>query len=216
MIDPWSWSEHTLRVLTALGTTGAVIALVVVETTKGSLRRWREWRMRPDLRLTHDPDIDIGREVTVLGRAPKATAYVRIGVENAGGRRAAPAVEVTVKRVDQLDGEPNDRLPTHNMGPLSWTHRDPLLNQLGRGVKRTVVLGALLAGGTRFHVGLGISPPFRGVDLLGPGTYRFTLTVSAENVDARDWTVGLWHDGELAAASQFHDHVKITEAPQPA
>jgi hypothetical protein len=35
-VNPWSWSEHTLRVLTALGTTGAVIALVLVESTRDS------------------------------------------------------------------------------------------------------------------------------------------------------------------------------------
>jgi hypothetical protein len=217
-LDPWSWSDHTLRVLTALGTTGAVIALVVVETAKGSVRTWRDHRKRPLLSLTHEPDVDIGREVTVGGPGQdpghRTTAYVRLGVENAAGRRAASAVEVTVKRVEQLEGDHDDRLPTYNMGPLGWTHRDPLLNKLGPGVRRTVVLGALVASGTRFHVGLDIAPPHTGVDLLGPGTYRFTLTVSGADVDARDWTVELWHDGSLTATSKVRDHVKITAAPR--
>jgi hypothetical protein len=221
LLNPLSWSEHTLRVLTALGTVGAVIALVVVETTKGALGRWREWRRRPVLTLTHNPQVDVAREVIAtatsgLLRPTRPTAYARLGVENAPGRRAAPAVEVVVKKVERVDaGAPGSDPPTHDMGPLGWTHRDPLLNQLGPGARRTVVLGALPSGGTTLQVGLGIGPPLSGVDVLQPGTYRFVLTVSAENVDARDWIVELWHDGQFAPASRVPDHVKITKGPAP-
>ena len=99
------------------------------------------------------------------------------------------------------------------MGPLAWTHRDPLLNQLGPDVRRTVVLGALAEGSAPFQDGLGIPQPDSGVHLLAPGTYRFTLTVSALDVD--DWTLELWHDGEFDTHSAISEHVRITEGPTP-
>jgi hypothetical protein len=205
---------HTLRVLTALGTTGAVIALVFLETIRGVLRSWREWRRRPILSLTHDPSVDVAREVVGTVEQTTPAAYVRLGVENEPGRRNAPAVEVTVKRVDQIDGDPNDNMPTHNMGPLGWTHRDPLLSQLGPGARRTVVLGAHPATGSVVIVGLGVPPPLTGVDVLTSGTYRFVLTVSAQNVDAQDWTLDLWHDGQLTTAGKVGEHVKVTDGPR--
>lgn len=217
LLNPWSWSEHTLAVLTALGTTGAVIALVVVETTKDWLGRHRHARTQPDLRLTHDANVDVAREVATVGQTPTGTAFVRLGVENAAGRRAASAVEVTVKRVDRIEGPRFSNLPptTHNIGPLGWTHRDPVNNQLGPGVRRTVVLGAIAEDSSPFQVGLGIPPPNSGVDILPPGTYRFTLTLSATDVDARDWTLQLWHDGELTRGDDARDHVRIAAGPKP-
>ena len=216
-LNPWSWSEHTLRVLTALGTTAAVIALVVLETAKGSVRSYREWRRRPVLTLTHDPDVDLTREVAGSPRERTTpAAYVRLGVENQRGRHAARAVEVTVKKVERVDaGAPGSDLPTYNMGPLGWTHRDPLLNQLGPGVRQTVALGALQGDTSLFHVGLGVPVPLSGVDLLERGTYQFVLTVSAENVDARDWALELWHHGQPLAPNQVRDHVKVTKGPVP-
>jgi hypothetical protein len=52
------------------------------------------------------------------------------------------------------------------------------------------------------------------VHLLDPGKYRFTLTLSAADVDARDWTVSLWHDGDMQAVGDVRDHVKITDGPK--
>jgi hypothetical protein len=218
VIDPWSWSEHTLRVLTALATAGAVIALVVLELTKGLGGRLREWRTRPELTLSHDPQVDIAREAGPHPQQPPTSghvqmAYVRVAVANAAGRRAASGVEVIVKRVEQLGGTTDDRLPSHNMGPLAWTHRDPALNQLGPGVSRTVVLGLMYVGDSRFYVGLGIPEPNTRVNILGPGAYRFTLTVSALNVDAREWTVDLWFGGELTLDRDFAEQVKVTNGP---
>ncbi|MDP9224359.1 MAG: hypothetical protein M3P18_10985 [Actinomycetota bacterium] len=218
-LDPWSWSGHTLRVLTALGTAGAVIALVLVEMTKGLGRWFREHRTRPRLSLSHDSHVDITREAGWHPQQPRTSgqvqiAYVRLGVKNAVGHRAAPGVEVTVKRVEQVEGEPDDRLPAHNVGPLVWTHRAPVFNQLGPGVLRTVALGHVFVGDSRFYIDLGIPEPNSRVHILGPGTYRFTLTVSAANVDTENWTVTMWHDGELTADGDFTEHVKITEPPR--
>jgi hypothetical protein len=98
-----------------------VIVLVFLETVKGWLRLWRDRRHRPVLNLTNDPDVDIGYELAAVGTSstPIPTAYVRLGVENARGRRAAEAVEVTVKHVEQIAAPPNTMFaePTHNMGP---------------------------------------------------------------------------------------------------
>jgi hypothetical protein len=37
--------------------------------------------------------------------------------------------------------------------------------------------------------------------------------VSAENVDAQDWTVELERDGQYAPSSKATDHVKVTDEP---
>jgi hypothetical protein len=216
LFDPWSWSRHTLGVLTALGTAGAVIALVVVETTKGIFRRTRERRTRPLLSVSHDAKVDITREE---GPHPqnandlRQIGYVRLGISNAGGRRAAVAVEVTIKRLEQLHGEPNPKLPAHNVGPLGWTHRAPPFGQFAPGVRRTVALGAQWADDERIWLGV-IPEPNSRVHIIGAGSHRITLTVSAANVDAEDWMLTLWHDGKLTAESDFGDHLKITDGPR--
>jgi hypothetical protein len=224
LLHPWSWSEHTLRVLTALGTTGAVIALVFLEVTKGLIRSWREHRHRPELTLTHDHEIDITSEVGLQPFQPTTTGpdrmtYVRLAVRNAKGRRAAEGLEVSVVRVKQIEGERDKRLPTHNMGPLVWSHRDPLQSRLGPGASSSAALGFGVVGANdgRFFIDLGVAWPKSGVSILGPGSYRFTLRVTAANVDAQEWTLTLSNVHRFQPSDGSDDHtLAVTDGPRRA
>ena len=47
--------------------------------------------------------------------------------------------------IEQAGNDPtfpeDERLPIHNLGPLAWTHRNPIANQLGPGASSTVAVG---------------------------------------------------------------------------
>jgi hypothetical protein len=220
-LDPWSWSEHTLRVLTALGTTGAVIALVLVETTKGLRRAWAEHRRRPELTLAHDSEIDRTSEIGFHPQQPPTAGpmrmvYLRLAVRNKKGRRAADGVEVSIVRVEQLDGHDNDRLPAHNMGPLTWSHRDPLQSRLGPGAASSAAIGYGFTGvnDLRFFIDLGVPWPNSRVNILGIGTYRFTLRVTAANADAEDWTITVANAPMTAPDGSPEHTLTVTEGPR--
>jgi hypothetical protein len=219
--DPWTWSEHTLRVLTALGTTGAVIALVLVETTKGLRRAWTEHRRRPELTLAHDPEIDRTSEIGFHPQqpataAPQQMVYIRLAARNKKGRRAAEGVEVSVVRLEQLEGSENKRLPAHNVGPLAWSHRDPIQSRLGPGASSSVALGYGFTGENdlRFYIDLGIPWPNSRVNILGLGTYRFTLRVTAANADAEEWTLTVANAPTTAPDGSPEHTLTVTEGPR--
>lgn len=232
---PWEWSEHTLTVLTALGTVGAVIVALVL-----ALARWVfETGNRPKLTFTHDPANDVSREdvaMPVFFGTQRATtntpaAFLRLGVSNQSGRHAASGVEVLVVRIEaseqqQVSGMPSTweagqqpgeerkvwKGPVSNLGLLGWTHVEPPELTIGPGIRRTVDLGWKLSETPEFT--LAVSPPPRsGSHALTPGTYRITLAVGGANADARHYALTLWFDGRWKPDQAMSDHVAITDGP---
>src|SRR5687768_15493534 len=96
--NPWDWSQHTLDVLTALGTTGAVLAVLVLALLSGTWRAYRRWRRRPVLKLAFDRSMHLNPEGIALDGDDTVSraAYVRLAVTNEDGRAAAHGVEVLV------------------------------------------------------------------------------------------------------------------------
>jgi hypothetical protein len=173
------WTPHTLAVLAALGTVGAVVIAVL----GGLLHRFLAWmglrRSRPSVSLSFDPQHDLGREAVQLGgEEPLYPAlYARIRVENEPGRRAATGVEVIPSEIVPLDPSPNidakdwRRDTIRSFGPLGWTHTDPPALTLGPGAVRTVDLGLVIdaPGETTFRLGLKVQPA-SGLQNLPPGS----------------------------------------------
>lgn len=219
LLDPWDWTPHTLDVLIALGTTGAVFVALAIALGRG----FREWRHRPELVLLHDPDTDV--RIELAEPMPGSTLpipYMRLGVYNRRGRRAAEDVEVIVEEVRAI--EPRKLLGSdtwcgngwtvRNFGPLAWTHVKPPALRIGPGVMRTVDLGRVLASNAyasgRFILGLQ-SEPRSEVHLLLPGVFELTLVAAGSNTDARHYRLTLlfdpWEGREL------HESLKIVEGP---
>jgi hypothetical protein len=226
--QPWEWTEHSLRVLTALGTAGAVIVAIVL-----ALARWVfDAGNRPRLILTHDPTTDQaeetagvpmfgfpGQTMTTPATMNTPAAYLRLGVSNKRGRRAASGVEVLVVRVEALEqdqiGEKKTvwEGPVSNLGLLGWTHIDPPGLTIGPGIRRTVDLGRQLTEHPYFT--LGVVPPPRGEkQKLTPGTYRLTLAAGGANTDAQHYALTLWFDGRWKMSESVGDHMKITDGPK--
>ena len=140
--NPWDWSKHTLDVLIALGTTGAVIVAVGIAVITSLFRR----RRRPSLTLSHDPDSDRTVEMWVHRLATMGSrAALSACVSDAPGKHAAEDVQVFVVAVNGV--------PV-NFGPLGWTHIGEAVGAgtdfvwipgtkqtLGPGITRTVDLG---------------------------------------------------------------------------
>jgi hypothetical protein len=171
--DPFEWSEHTLRVLTAIGTVGAVIVALVLTVGAGAVRALRERRRRPDLSITHDRERDVSRETARvrvqsqqgLEEVRRDAVYLRLAVTNETGKHAAEGVEVLVAELEPL--QPSEAIdPVHwddnvrfNVGQLGWTHAEPFGLRLGPGARRTVDLGYVVDDpelGTTFALGLTI------------------------------------------------------------
>jgi hypothetical protein len=195
--NPWDWSKHTLDVLVALGTTGAVIVALGVALLTSLFRRWH----RPTVGLSHDPDADRTVEMWVhrLACMGDLAAFVRLGVSNGAGRHAAEDVQVFVVSVN------GKRV---NFGPLGWTHMGesiPLANgevgsvpgtkqTLGPGITRTVDLGYAVAGQPTFA--LAVSPePLTEAHKVKTGDIDLVLAVSPRNADAQHFTMTLSFDG---------------------
>jgi hypothetical protein len=225
-MHPLAWSDHTLQVLTAIGTVGAVGVAVLA----GLFRRFFEWRRerrtRPDLLLRYDGDRDLTVETVVLPvQMPDGSEqelrlpalYARLRVENSLRRRAATGVEVIVAEIDPVTPSPSLsaaawRAETiRSYSPLGWTHTEPPALTLGPGALRTVDLGMVIdhAAAPEFRVGLQVSPA-SGVDALPPGRYAVLLRVTAANVDAQRWALTLDYDGRWVKGQTPSDHLKLT------
>jgi hypothetical protein len=198
-----------------------VIALVVVESTKGFRRAWTERSRRPKLTLSHDPEVDLTNEVGFHPQQPPTVGtmqmvYVRLAVRNAKGRRAAEGVEVNIAHVEQLGGSATDRLPANNMGPLAWSHRDPIQSRLGPGASSSAALGYGFTGenDVRFYIDLGIPWPNSRVNILSVGTFRFTLRVTAANADAEEWTLTLANAASTLPDGRPDHTLSVTDGPR--
>jgi hypothetical protein len=142
--------------------------------------------------------------------------YVRLSVRNKKGRRAAEGVEVSIAHVEQVDGPPSDRLPAHNMGPLAWSHRDPIQSRLGPGASSSAALGYGFTGenDVRFYIDLGIPWPNSRVNILSVGTFRFTLRVTAANVDAEEWMLHLDNAGSTLPDGKPDHTLSVIDGPR--
>jgi hypothetical protein len=154
VLNPWDWSPHTIDVVTAVGTAGAVIVAVGVTTLSSTWRAIRAWMKAPRLSLQHDPATDVAQDaVGEQGTITSSPAlYVRLGVSNAPKRHAAQGVEVLLEKVEPVwpaEGVSMEEwvhaTVRHNLGPLGWTHIEPRELVVGPGVRRTVDLGFLPA-----------------------------------------------------------------------
>jgi hypothetical protein len=75
-LSPLDWSDHTLDVLTALGTAGAVVVAVSVALLGWIIRAVRERRRAPQLAVTYDwqtSDDDVERSAEAILRAAAET-----------------------------------------------------------------------------------------------------------------------------------------------
>jgi hypothetical protein len=231
----WEWTEHTLRVLTALGTAGAVIVAVGL-----ALARWVFGiGKRPMLTLSHNPATDVSREqvgIPMLFAGEEATintpaGYLRLGVANGRRRHAASGVEVLVIRVEaivqlEVSGRPTIwegasgkerepwKGPAPKLGRLAWTHVDPPELTIGPGIRKTVDLGYAVTEIPQLRLAVS-PPPLNRSHALTPGTYRLTLAVGGANADAQHYTLTLWFDGDWEADKPVADHMALRERPYP-
>jgi hypothetical protein len=229
---PTEWSQHTLDVLTAVGTVGAVIVALLLAAGTGLARSVRERRCRPRLSLAHDPSMDVSLEKVRVRVAQKGlippveeqypALYLRLAVSNAVGRQAAEGVEVLLTELEPLRPSEvisvSDWDSTHrfNVGQLGWTHAAPAELRLGPGARRTVDLGYVVDHsdlGTSFHLGLTVIPESR-VDQLPAGRYRVRLALVSANSNARFYELELYHRGTWMAGEP-EDPPAIVTGPQP-
>jgi hypothetical protein len=231
-VNPWEWSNHTLDVLIALGTTGAVIVALGISVGGGLVRSFRDWRRRPLLTLTHDPKTHVRREMIKWRGKPKSigAGYVRLAVTNPPGRRAAEDVEVLVEAIRAIAPPPGvedewigEGWTVRDFGPLIWTHDAPPALRIGPGVSRTVDLGFLYADDEdvtyqRFMMGLKTTSGSM-IDQLHAGSYDITLVVTGSNCDARRFRVGfefgLWTPFEADEEQLRITAVEPVDAPPP-
>jgi hypothetical protein len=216
---PWDWSEHTLRVLTALGTAGAVVVAVGLAISRGAWSALRRRVTRPALSIAYDPDIDLTEEMvrfTEGSRAYRAT-YVRLRIANRSGRRAAEGVEVLLSEVIpkvQADGFMPDawrREAIRHLGTLGWTSSQPPGLTIGPGVTRTVDLGMVTdTNDLVFTLGVTVIP-VSGLHRLAPGLYRVNLALVGRNFDGQRWTLLLRYDGTWVGGQPPREHLDITD-----
>jgi len=225
-LNPADWTKHTLDVLTAIGTVGAVIVALAIAVGGGAFRGIRGWKRRPLPRLTFDPHADIRREtVTVRGKAQMVPSpWVRLGVYNPPDRRAAEDVEVLVAAIRAIsppagveDEWIGEGWTSRNYGPLGWTHVSPPSLRIGPGASRTVDLGCLISrhhdgasggGIERFMLGLPVRP-LSMVDQLHPGSYDITLAITGSNFNARYFRIPFEFDGEWTPMEADEGQLKI-------
>lgn len=221
---PWDWSGHTLDVLTAIGTVGAVVATLILTSFGGVLGRFREWRRRPRLQLSFDAATNINREAVSFdgGQVAHEAAYVRLTVQNEMGRLPAHGVEVLILGVTTLsettDFTVHQRAydERHNLGPLPWTHTNPPDLTLGPGASRTVDLGYVVDAQDQHNFTLSMpTAPFSGVQYLAPGSYRLRLAVVANNVDAENYEMQLTYDGLWLSDLSIGDHLHVDAPRKP-
>jgi hypothetical protein len=215
--NPWSWSKHTLDVLIALGTTGAVIVALGIAVFTSFFRRLH----RPALSLSHDPDSDRTVEMWVhrLATMGSRAAFVRLGVSNARGRHAAEDVQVFVVAVNGV---------RVNFGPLGWTHIGEVVPAgndvgwvpgtkltLGPRITRTVDLGYAVSSRPSFT--LGVQPePLTNAHHIEPGVSEIVLAVSPRNADAQHFTLTLSLDGTWDGEDEeAWKRIRIAKLPEP-
>jgi hypothetical protein len=101
-------------------------------------------------------------------------------------------------------------------GPLAWSHRDPLQSRLGPGATSSAALGYGFTGENdpRFFIDLGVPWPNSRVNILGLGTYRFTLRITAANADAEEWTVTLANEADVLPDGSPDHKLSITDGPR--
>lgn len=219
-LDPWLWSDHTLTVLVALGTVGAVIVAVLGSAIRRTLLAIRSRRTRPVLTLSFDEKADLQLEAVTTGglATPLFPAlYVRLRVSNAIRRRAAEGVEVLVTRVRPV--EPSPLLgsgwrtePLANLGALGWTHSAPPDLTLGPGAARTVDLATVIdhpQNAAAIVLAMPVQPA-SGFNQLAAGSYEITLTVVARNVEAQDWRLDLYYDGAWISGEPTAEHLRVS------
>lgn len=224
-LNPWDWSEHTLRVLAVLGTVGAVIVAVSLATLRGVWRSYHSWSRRPQLTLAFDPKTDFVKELVQFtpGARKYAAIYARLRVWNETGRRAAQGVQVLVTEIVPVRHSENIakegwRTETlRNFGALGWTHSDPPGLTLGPGATRTVDFGSITdTNDPVFTLGIPANvKPVSGFDRLPAGRYEVTLSVVGQNFNAKRWKLTVDYDGMWVMANPPQDHLKIS-VPQPA
>jgi hypothetical protein len=169
--------------LIAAGTVGAVLAALFLQLMRPYLRRPR-LVIRPNTK----PDrLDDGDPVS---------SWYDLPVDNVGGGETAREVEVVVTRVFSIDANCETSVPHR---ALKWTHRNGSRSDLPAGFSRSVTIGAQRppqeadpaegkeAKPLRFEVGT--YPPLpRKRHVLGPGRYRFELSLVAANAKASRYT----------------------------
>jgi hypothetical protein len=203
-LSPWGWSKHTLDVLTAIGTVGAVVVVLVVSLMGWTWRAFTARRRRPDLELLFDPLTNLNEEKVSLdgGKTLLPAAYVRLTVRNGLRSDAAQGVQVLITRVERAGApDPNEPLerdyePRVNLGPLPWTHTDERTLVLGPGASRTIDLGYLVERDDIDWFTLPLpTNPFSGVQYLPRGPYFVRLAVAGANFVAKEYQLWLWHAG---------------------
>jgi hypothetical protein len=206
-LSPWNWSKHTLDVLTAIGTVGAVVVALSLTLIRWTWRAATARRRRPRPCLLFDPATNINSEKVPLDGSERRettllAAYVRLTVRNPPRSDAAQAVQVLITRVERTsqpdpDVPPeNDYEPHENLGPLPWTHSAETTLILGPGASRTIDLGFLVEREQTDWFSLALpTKPVSGVQYLPPGAYRLQLAVVGANFAAKSYEVSLWHNG---------------------
>jgi hypothetical protein len=207
-----TWTHHTLEVLTAVGTVGAVIVAVFGALSRAVWRSLREKRTRPVVRLDYEPETGLQEEalVTVISgpggtvqSLPRPAAFARLRVINKIGHRAAEGVQVLLSSPEPIEKAAviaDDKWRSRtvwSVGALGWTHADPPDLTIGPGAMRTVDLGRIEGAGDPFFT-LGLPDaqrPASGIDRMPAGRYRLTLLVVGHNFDATLWELHLDYDG---------------------
>jgi hypothetical protein len=221
-LNPWHWSSHTLEVLIAVGTVGAVIVAVL----GGLLRRLLGWVYdlfaRPRLKLVFDPKTDLAIETVRVVRDGSEerfpAAFMRLRISNSSGARAADGVEVLLAEVEPLTPSPNIDPAgwrpevIRSYGALGWTHTTQPDLTIGPGATRLVDLGYVVdhPEDISFHMALQVQPE-SGVQNLAPGHYRIRLSVVARNVKHRRWVFEVSYDGVWISGSPVSDHFEVSE-----
>lgn len=199
----------------------AVVVALTLALTRGAVVAARERRRAPRLNLSHVEE-DVTRETleALPGRGTRTVipvAYVRLGVANGRGRRAAHEVEVLVTRVELLEAgsEMHHRwefAPLSNLGPLSWTGSEPPSLAIGPGTRRTVDLACVRSEATEANLCLQLKPFYR-TDKLPSGTYAISVAVGGSDADAQHYQVTLHVKSGWTPDAPIDAHLAIENGP---
>jgi hypothetical protein len=181
---------------------GIVSGLLVGGALEG-FRLFRVARQRPALTL------DIVPELMPDRIADHPCAYARLAVSNAKGRDIASGVSVRIDRAAKSEKEASSNLAFLATRPLAWADADrgkpnvnPGVNPVPPGDRRLIDIAHLNASVERKFI-VDVRPqPGNQMNYLGAGRFTFTLVVSADNADARCYTVDVVHDGLLWEGDQ--------------
>ncbi len=219
--------------MTAIATAAAVIVALVSPWIVEAVRRRRQAQRAPQLQLTFNPSLDAMLELAhYTDGVSHPQAWIRFGVHNAPGRRAAQHVTVLLEGLSVLespftDPDRPDRNPRsavnrviHIASPaMRWTHLESSSLTIAPDATRYLDVATLALRRDivepRIQL-LIVGEPADRRHHLGPGVYQLSLLVTGENVEASRWSVDISWDGERGDVDEdVWDHLKIDQPRGP-